>query len=119
VLAYLWVRQEIIHGGEHRPNSWLVAAGAWSYSLYLMHAQGGTLYGWLHIPKPGLVAEWFIVLTCSLVFAYVFFLLVERPSHKLARSIKVKGARKVVDMEKTSQSLPPGKNPLAKEVVQL
>jgi peptidoglycan/LPS O-acetylase OafA/YrhL len=119
VLAYLWVRQEIIHGREHRPNSWLVAAGAWSYSLYLMHTQGGTLYGWLHIPKLGLLAEWFIIMTCSLVFAYVFFLLVERPSHKLARKFRVKSAGKALELEKGSQSLPLENNPIGKEPAQV
>ena len=42
-------------------------------------------------------------MTCSLVFAYVFFLLVERPSHKLARMIKVKGARNAADVGKESR----------------
>jgi peptidoglycan/LPS O-acetylase OafA/YrhL len=118
VLAYLWVRQEIIHGRNHPPNSWLVAAGAWSYSLYLMHAQGGVLYRWLHIPKLGLIAEWFALMTCSLVIAYVFFQLIERPSHKLARMIKVKGARNAVDLGKESQSLSGEEIPLAKEAAQ-
>ena len=119
VLAYLWVRQEIIHGRDQRPNSWLVAGGAWSYSLYLMHAQGGVLHAWLHIPKLGLLADWFIILTCSLVFAYVFFLLVEWPSHKLARRIKVQGARNVAGLGKDAQSLPLEKNQLAKEAAQV
>ncbi len=119
VLAYFWVRQEIIHGRERRPNSWLVAAGAWSYSLYLMHVQGGTLYVWLHIPRLGLLADWFIVLSCSLVFAYAFFLLVERPSHKLARTIKVNRARKVANPDEGTQSNSPEKNPLAEEGAQV
>ncbi len=119
LLAYLWVRQEIIHGRQHRPNSWLVVAGGWSYSLYLMHAQGGVLYRWLHIPKLGPIAGWFVSMTCSLVFAYVFFLLVERPSHKLARMIKVKGARNAADVGKEKPDLSPEKNPLAKEAAQV
>jgi peptidoglycan/LPS O-acetylase OafA/YrhL len=40
ILAYWWVRKEIAYGKTHAPNQWLVAAGAWSYSLYLVHAEG-------------------------------------------------------------------------------
>jgi len=119
VLAYFWVRQEIIHGKNHPPNSWLVAAGAWSYSLYLMHTQGGVLYGWLHIPKLGLLADWVIIMACSLVFAYVFFLLVEWPSHKLARKIKLRGAHNAAASGKDTLNLSAEHKPLAKEAAQV
>jgi peptidoglycan/LPS O-acetylase OafA/YrhL len=39
ILAYFWVRKEIAYGKTRTPNRWLVAAGAWSYSLYLVHHQ--------------------------------------------------------------------------------
>ena len=119
VLAYLWVRQEIINGKEHPPKSWLAAAGAWSYSLYLMHTQGGVLYGWLHIPTLGLLADWFIVMICSLVFAYGFYLLVERPSHDLARKIKVSGPQNVKGLEKAALTLPSTQSPLVKEAARV
>ena len=84
VLSYFWVRQEIIHGKTHPPNRSLVAAGAWSYSLYLVHAQGGSLVEKLHIPSLG-PSELFLVMAFCLIFAYVFYVLVERPSHETAR----------------------------------
>jgi peptidoglycan/LPS O-acetylase OafA/YrhL len=88
VLAYFWVRQEIIHAKTHPPNRFLVAAGGWSYSLYLVHSQGATLYEWTHLPSLGLLPDWLFMMTSSLVFAYCFYLLVERPSHRLARKVK-------------------------------
>jgi peptidoglycan/LPS O-acetylase OafA/YrhL len=90
VLAFFWVRQEIINGNIHSPNRFLVAAGAWSYSLYLVHAQGATLYKWFRLPKLPSLLEWLIAMGSSLLFAYCFYLLVERPYHRLARKFRVR-----------------------------
>jgi peptidoglycan/LPS O-acetylase OafA/YrhL len=92
VLAYFWVRQEIIGARTRSPNRFLVAGGAWSYSLYLVHGQGAGLYESLHLPTPGPLVEWFLTMASSLAFAYVFYVLIERPSHRLARKIKVRAA---------------------------
>ena len=91
VLAYFWLRQELAYAKVHEPNRWLVAAGAWSYSLYLIHADGGGMFEMLGLKLPPLL-EWFGVMASSLFFSYLFYLLVERPSHKLARKIKVRTA---------------------------
>jgi peptidoglycan/LPS O-acetylase OafA/YrhL len=92
VLAYWWVRKEIAYGKARAPNSYLVAAGAWSYSLYLVHHEGGVLYSRLRLPDLGSLATWFGVMACSLAFAYVFYFLVERPSHQLARKVNLASA---------------------------
>jgi peptidoglycan/LPS O-acetylase OafA/YrhL len=47
------------------------------------------LVGWMRIPNLGAILNWTSQIIGSLGFAYVFFLLVEKPSHKLARKIKV------------------------------
>jgi peptidoglycan/LPS O-acetylase OafA/YrhL len=100
VLAYFWVRQEITHGKAHSPNRFLVAAGAWSYSLYLMHVPGGELFASLHLRSLGPVPDWCLVMASSLLFSYLFYILVERPSHKLARKIKVRGTRSLANRGK-------------------
>jgi peptidoglycan/LPS O-acetylase OafA/YrhL len=100
VLAYYWVRQEIAYGKQHEPNRYLAAAGAWSYSLYLVHVQGMELFGWLRLPNLGYLFTWVGGMLCSLGFAYVFYRLVERPSHQLARKIRVYGKRPAVLAEK-------------------
>jgi peptidoglycan/LPS O-acetylase OafA/YrhL len=91
LLAYFWVKKEIQYSRMHAPNKYLVAAGAWSYSLYLVHVQGMELFGWLPIPYLGHIPTWCLVMLSSLVFAYVFYILIEWPSHRLARSIKLNG----------------------------
>jgi peptidoglycan/LPS O-acetylase OafA/YrhL len=91
VLAFFWVKKEIEYSRHRAPNKYLIAAGAWSYSLYLVHVQGVELFGWLPIPYLGYIPEWCLRMLSSLLFAYVFYALVERPSHRLARSIKLSG----------------------------
>jgi peptidoglycan/LPS O-acetylase OafA/YrhL len=102
VLAYYWVRQEIAYEKYREPNRYLVAAGAWSYSLYLVHVQGMELFAWLKLPLPslGYTFDWIITMSCSLGFAYLFYLLVEKPSHQLARKIQVFAARPPIVNEK-------------------
>ena len=121
VLAYFWVRQEVAHGKARSPNRYLVAAGAWSYSLYLVHAQGGGAVLYLHLPSMGKLPDWFLIISSTLMFAYLFYLLVERPSHRLARRIKVRGARNAVEWRKEAvvppADVPVEQNSLAKEAI--
>ncbi|HUL35290.1 MAG TPA: acyltransferase [Candidatus Eisenbacteria bacterium] len=91
VLAFFWVREEMIWAKTHTPNRYLVAAGAWSYSLYLMHTVGAELFDSLNLTWLPKVIYWVLVMASSLVFSYLFYAIVERPSHKLARKIKVRG----------------------------
>ena len=87
VLAYFWVKNELAYSRQHAPNGYLVATGAWSYSLYLVHVQGMALFWRLHLPNLGYVFNWIGMMLCSLGLAYVFYILVEWPSHRLARKI--------------------------------
>jgi peptidoglycan/LPS O-acetylase OafA/YrhL len=75
VPAYYWIREEIAYGKYRKPNGYLVAAGAWSYSLNLVHVQGMELFAWAHPSSLGYILDWIITMTCSLGFANVFYLL--------------------------------------------
>jgi peptidoglycan/LPS O-acetylase OafA/YrhL len=97
VLAYFWVREEIANGKTHSPSRYLVDAGAWSYSLYLMHWYGETIVAYLGLNNLGRLVDWFLIMAASLTFSYLFYLTVERPSHKLARKIKVRGTRQTIE----------------------
>jgi peptidoglycan/LPS O-acetylase OafA/YrhL len=61
--------------------------------VYLVHLQGMDLLGWAHPPSFGNILDWVTTMTCSLGFAYVFYLLTKKPSHQLARKIQVYGMR--------------------------
>ena len=90
VLVFFWLRQEIRQFRFRRPPDLLERAGGWSYSLYLMHFPAlwafGAL-GLLRLPLPG-AALWLMEIALALGAAYVFYTLVERPSHWLARQFK-------------------------------
>ena len=89
-LAYFWIRKEIEYSRFRVPNRFMVAAGAWSYSLYLVHAQGMAFYERLPIPNLGHVLTWSFTILSAILFAYLFYISVERPSHRLARMINFK-----------------------------
>jgi hypothetical protein len=93
-------------GCECEPNRYLAGASAWSYSLYLVHVQGMELFGWLRLPNLCYLLTWFGVMLTSLGFAYVFYRLMERPSHQLARKIRAYGARPVALTEEPALKSP-------------
>jgi peptidoglycan/LPS O-acetylase OafA/YrhL len=85
IIVYFWLSQEIQYYRFNEPLRWLEIAGAASYSLYLVHpvvldvliqyepfARHGTL-GW-------------VLVFCEIIAAStLFYFLIERPSHLLAR----------------------------------
>ncbi len=90
VLVFFWLRQEIRHFRFVAPPSFLERAGAWSYSLYLMHFPALWAFGALSrspLPLPAW-AVWLLQISFALVCAYSFYWLVEKPSHWLARQFK-------------------------------
>lgn len=92
LIAYLWVKNEITWSKTRSPSRVLAWAGLWSYSLYLVHVQAEWLWywpqaHWLSGATIGSRLNWFAVILSSLLGSYIFYLAVERPSHRLARWI--------------------------------
>jgi peptidoglycan/LPS O-acetylase OafA/YrhL len=85
IIAYLWVKNEIAWSKTHAPSRVLAWGGLWSYSLYLVHSQAADLWYVLNIQNVGPRLFWCGVILGSLVGAYAFYLVAERPSHRLAR----------------------------------
>ena len=92
ILVFFWLQQEIRHNRWKAPFGPLERAGAWSYSLYLMHHPAHWAYdrltalSGLHLP--GRALSWVLQIAFALAFSYLFFRLVESPSHWLARQFK-------------------------------
>ena len=85
--SYFWIRAEIRHSAAQPAWPTLVWAGRWSYSLYLIHPLIVALcveHAFL-TQGPRLNAVW--MLGPILIAAYLFYLTVERPSHRWARKI--------------------------------
>lgn len=83
-VAALWVWVELFYG---KWPDWISKAGEWSYSLYLVHPAAfyGTVGLFAFVPTAS--AQWALAVGFILVSSYVFYRLVEKPSHELARSL--------------------------------
>lgn len=107
VLAFFWIRNEIAYGMHHAPWRVLASAGAWSYSLYLTHGPAAELFGKFWNPNVNSILGWCTLYAFILALAYLFYLLVERPSHRMARRIAlVKKSVPVAVKEEALQSFP-------------
>ena len=107
VLAFFWIKNEIAYGMHSAPWKVLASAGAWSYSLYLTHGPAAELFGKLWVQNVNSIGGWFALYASILALAYLFYLLVERPSHQMARRIAlVKKSVPVVVKEEALQSSP-------------
>jgi len=89
LVIYRWLYAELAVPPKHW---WLAGLGAWSYSLYLVHIVSYAMVDHLHLEhfhffrhQPAMA--WALKIGWALLFAYGFFIVVERPSHRLARSI--------------------------------
>ncbi|GGH15233.1 acyltransferase family protein [Mucilaginibacter phyllosphaerae] len=84
LLLYKWIQTEIVYYKSQQPISGLEKMGKFSYSLYLCHPIIFLLLKRVIIFN-GFTYPLFIGLT--ILAAYLFYLLIERPAHRLARSI--------------------------------
>jgi peptidoglycan/LPS O-acetylase OafA/YrhL len=105
ILAYFWIKKELAYSKLHHPWAPLASAGLWSYSLYLMHPQAMALLRKLRFPSLGYILDWCLSMVFILAIAYGFYLLVERPSHRLARSIMVTVGQRTASRGKVAESM--------------
>lgn len=88
ILAYYWITQEIAFWFHRKPVAVLENAGKWSYSLYLCHSLGIILVNHLIANKATSLYVLLLQLFTSLIIAFIFYLLIEKPSHQFIRKIK-------------------------------
>lgn len=77
VLVMFWLRAEV---GSWKADTIFDGVGRWSYSIYLVHVIVANALVFLDDLPP-------VVFAAALVGSYLFYLLVERPSHRLARRV--------------------------------
>jgi peptidoglycan/LPS O-acetylase OafA/YrhL len=115
-VAYFWIRAELAYykkgdkiddktSDKHRaPSRVLVAAGAFSYSLYLVHP--GVIEAVKRfVPDVDIFTRsgWLFTVVSMLAFAYVFYLLVEAPSHRLAKRVRLSSIKIPVVADEMAQ----------------
>ena len=94
ILSYFWLQQEIRYFRHVNPPPFLEWGGKWSYSLYLLHVPGNVLYNHLTVPNLGFILNWSFRFAWTLGCSYVFYLLIEKPSHSFARWVSRRGPPK-------------------------
>ena len=87
IVYYFWLRAEISFYLHRKPWRVLVWAGQWSYSLYLIHPLAIAIGVQTLGLSPQSRLSWLVLMSFTLLSSYVFYLLIERPSHKLAKRI--------------------------------
>jgi peptidoglycan/LPS O-acetylase OafA/YrhL len=81
---YRWIRAEIIYFKHKRASRVLERAGKFSYSLYLCHPFIYLLLtSWLNKTE----TDYPLIILCTILLSYLYYLTVERPSHLLAELI--------------------------------
>ena len=91
VLAAWWLVQELRYHQFTSPWRVFEWAGAWSYSIYLAHVLAIPILDRaglrLDFPMLGPNLNWVFRSVLILAFCWLFYLVVEKPSHLLARAI--------------------------------
>jgi peptidoglycan/LPS O-acetylase OafA/YrhL len=94
IFAAAWIEREIAGFRKRPPAPALEAAGAMSYSLYLVHMpvivafEAVKAANFAPLPAPaGEIARWAALVACIAAATYAFYLCVEAPSHRLARTL--------------------------------
>ncbi|MGH8778479.1 acyltransferase family protein [Paraburkholderia sp.] len=92
-LVAVWLAAETSTAATSTPGmrAWLWARigalGAWSYSLYLCHKFASAVLDVLGF-VPGRPLVWVTTMVFAFALSYVFYLAVERPSHRLAGRLR-------------------------------
>jgi peptidoglycan/LPS O-acetylase OafA/YrhL len=85
VPVFFWLRAELGGAPSPRVGRRLEWIGQWSYSIYLVHMLGIAIVAMLPLsPMPPLL-RWGLGMAVILGLAYLFYRLVELPSHQLSR----------------------------------
>lgn len=90
VFTFFWLDKEILYYRANAPVPLLERAGRGSYSIYLIHLLGPALYAYWSLPTFSPAIHWLLQIIFTLLLCYVFYLLVEKPSHALARKVAEK-----------------------------
>jgi peptidoglycan/LPS O-acetylase OafA/YrhL len=83
ILLFFWIRQEILYYKDRQPVHWLEFSGKFSYSLYLCHS---VFVHYILLVVPLNVYTYFPIVFVVPAAAYLYYLIVEKPSHLLSRN---------------------------------
>jgi peptidoglycan/LPS O-acetylase OafA/YrhL len=88
IYVYLWLRVELQISTT--PGPFLLWFGTWSYSLYLIHPLVISSAFRNGFDVSTSLVDWGLTMVSIFGFSYLFFLLIEAPSHALARRVSLR-----------------------------
>lgn len=84
-LGCIWLGYEIMYFQYKEPNKITENLGKWSYSLYLIHPVTPLILVFFKLDF--LKLNHVALIGCALLFSYLFYKVVEKPSHRFSRFI--------------------------------
>lgn len=84
LILFYWIKKEIQYYRNKQASPLLEYMGKFSYSLYLCH---GVVYHFLVSKFANNNTTYLVFVLLGIAIAYAFYLLVEKPSHKLAQQL--------------------------------
>lgn len=87
IAVFFWLRVEIFGFRQQKGIRWLEWAGCWSYSVYLIHLIANKAYWRMDLPNLGFNLNWCVQMLVIFGFSYLFYLIVEKPGHHIARHL--------------------------------
>jgi peptidoglycan/LPS O-acetylase OafA/YrhL len=106
ILIFFWLGFEIMYLSNKKLFKPLEWAGSWSYSLYLIHQLTISILSYAGFESLGVGTETdriFHILSAFLL-AYIFYVFIENPAHKLAITISNKRFFNKIGQKKTQES---------------
>ena len=88
IACFFWLQRELVRYFLVRPLRLLEWGGTWSYSIYLVHPVAQV--AWLTVSASQVsspLGSWIMLITFIALTSYAFHLVVEAPSHQLAKRI--------------------------------
>jgi peptidoglycan/LPS O-acetylase OafA/YrhL len=84
LFLFFWLRNEIVYYRHRQPAALLEYSGKFSYSLYLCHNVSAHF---ITMILPLTLYSYLPIVALTIFSAYLFYLVVERPSHLLSRKL--------------------------------
>ncbi len=100
-----WIEREIVYYQTHPSVKSLELGGKFSYSLYLCHGLGVKFLALILVLN---IYTYPVYIVLSLLISYIVYLLIEKPSHKLAQRLAIISAKPSVEKAQASSMIDNG-----------
>ncbi len=84
ILIFFWLKSEILYHRNRPPVRFFEFLGKFSYSLYLCH---NVFVFFIRKTMPVNLYTYFPIIIITILFSYLFYVLVEKPSNLLSRKV--------------------------------